>query len=197
MRLEAHSLLSHNSPIFHKRMSLWRELARLKHPHHGSHIDSDSNFLKNYPSGVGFGPGPPGFMELLLNLAWLLLALPAYWLWHSGRSTRKCSSLQCLLVLGCVLVILFPVISATDDLIAMRTEMEESPASKRSLHSASCDKASIWNVRRPGPAVLAARVNLFACNIEGWRQLSNPGLSTPAAPAVESAGRAPPRSFPA
>jgi len=75
-------------------------------------------------------------MELLLNLAWLLLLVPAYWLWRRGGATRACGSLPCLLTLACVLVILFPVVSATDDLLAMRTEMEESPISKRSLHEA-------------------------------------------------------------
>src|SRR5580692_3718859 len=81
-------------------------------------------------------------MELLLNLAWLLLALPAWWLWRGRGAARKFSSLQCLLALGCTLVILFPVVSATDDLRAMRAEMEESPASKRTLRQASNDKAA-------------------------------------------------------
>ncbi len=80
-------------------------------------------------------------MELLLNLAWLLLAVPAYWLWQARRQSRRFSSLQCFLALGCLLVVLFPVISATDDLRAMRGEMEESPASKRNLRQASNDKA--------------------------------------------------------
>jgi len=73
-------------------------------------------------------------MELLLNLAWLLLALPAYWLWRRG--TRRFSSLQCLLALGCMLVLLFPVISASDDLHAMRSEMEDSSVSKRAMRQA-------------------------------------------------------------
>ncbi len=90
-------------------------------------------------------------MELLLNLAWLLLALPAYWLWRSSRTAagHKFSSLQCLLALGCMLVILFPVISATDDLLAMRSEMEESPASKRSVRQTSHDKVSSWKWQSP------------------------------------------------
>jgi len=66
-------------------------------------------------------------MELLLNLAWMLLAVPAYWLWRRdarSRMARRITALQCLLALGCVLVLLFPVISASDDLHAMRAEME-------------------------------------------------------------------------
>ena len=83
-------------------------------------------------------------MELLLNLAWLLLALPAYWLWRDSRCVhgRRFASIQILLTLGCMLVILFPVISASDDLVAMRSEMEESSSSKRSVCQKASEKAS-------------------------------------------------------
>lgn len=83
-------------------------------------------------------------MELLLNLAWLLLALPAYWLWRDSRCAhgRRFASIQILLTLGCMLVILFPVISASDDLVAMRAEMEESSSSKRSVCQKAGEKAS-------------------------------------------------------
>src|SRR5215831_12850116 len=88
-------------------------------------------------------------MELLLNLAWLLLALPAYWLWRERGAMRK-SGFQCLLALGCLLVVLFPVISATDDLQAMRTEMEESSgASKRTLRQASGEKSNFSSGQNP------------------------------------------------
>src|SRR5580658_4018942 len=98
-------------------------------------------------------------MELLLNLVWLLLALPAYWLWRldaGARAARRVSSLQCLLALGCVLVLLFPVISASDDLHAMRTEMEESSTSKRTVRLASGEKHSAGVNRMQGPPALVA-----------------------------------------
>ena len=75
-------------------------------------------------------------MELILNLFWLFLAVPAIWVWR--RPTPSCADrlirfgpLRCLLVLSCTLLLLFPVVSATDDLHAMRPEMEESSPSKR------------------------------------------------------------------
>ena len=135
-------------------------------------------------------------MELLLNLAWLLLALPAYWLWSVSRTVpagRKISSRQCLLALGCMLVILFPVVSATDDLCAMRTEMEESPASKRTIRQASPDKVSAWKWQSPA---LAGSANLLIVNDEDWQQSPAASLSVPAAPAIARVGRAPPDSFP-
>jgi hypothetical protein len=137
-------------------------------------------------------------MELLLNLAWLLLALPAYWLWRcSGTApkVRKFSSLQCLLALACVLVILFPVVSATDDLRAMRNEMEESPASKRSVRQAGHDKVSGWEWQSP-PA-LAPTAAFLLVNDEGWLPVLALGVCAPAAPVIERSGRAPPASLPA
>jgi 2-keto-3-deoxy-L-rhamnonate aldolase RhmA len=135
-------------------------------------------------------------MELLLNLAWLLLALPAYWLWRASRSVRatKFKSLQCLLALGCMLVILFPVISATDDLHAMRAEMEESPAGKRTVGQASHEKAPAW--KRQAPPALASPTRSFIVTTEARPPLLTPHLLVTASPVVKQAGRAPPDSFP-
>jgi hypothetical protein len=135
-------------------------------------------------------------MELLLNLAWLLLALPAYWLWCGSRTapaSRKFNALQCLMALGCLLVILFPVVSATDDLRAMRAEMEESPASKRNVRHASHDKVSAWKWQSQ-PALTG---NTFSVTMSdgGWHPVPNPSLSVPAAPPLRYASRAPPHSF--
>ncbi len=136
-------------------------------------------------------------MELLLNLAWLLLALPAYWLWRNSRiasARRRFTSLQCLLALGCMLVILFPVISATDDLRAMRAEMEESPASKRSVRQSSGERPSTWKWQAQ-PA-LQRNVTSFVVQDQGWQHSAN----RPALPARDSSnpadGSSSPRLFP-
>jgi hypothetical protein len=139
-------------------------------------------------------------MELLLNLTWLLLALPGYWLWRRSFHTRalgKLGSLQCLLALACLLVLLFPVISATDDLHAMRTEMEESSPGKRSARQTAGEKASVWHSRwQTLPAVVAAPAS-FALLGEGRYESFSVRQSEPAAPLVLRASRAPPRSRPA
>jgi hypothetical protein len=78
-------------------------------------------------------------IEYVLNSCWLLLFVPAFWIWRrrtlSVRKRHHCS-LQRLLALVCVVFLLFPVISASDDLHAMRPEMEESSSSKRTLKQA-------------------------------------------------------------
>src|SRR5260370_18254600 len=94
-------------------------------------------------------------MQLLLTLVWLLLAMPAYWLWRYSRTAaqrRKFDALQCFLALGCLLVILFPVVSASDDLRSMRAEMEES-SSKKNICQAVGDKQSSlkWHAQPAAP----------------------------------------------
>jgi len=85
-------------------------------------------------------------MELFLNLCWLALLLPAYLLWQRRTSSDHSDrgSLIFLCTLGCVLVLLFPVISASDDLHAISSTMEESKRSFQhgghgggALHSAA------------------------------------------------------------
>jgi len=137
-------------------------------------------------------------MELLLNLAWLLLALPAGWLWRRTRlnhAQRHSGSLQCLLALACALVVLFPVISATDDLRAMRTEMEESPASKRGLRQASLDRGPLGNSSlQAQPAILLASISLRLG--ADHAELTFPQVLTPMVPSpVLYSGRAPPARF--
>lgn len=132
-------------------------------------------------------------MELLLNLLWLLLAMPAFWLWRYSRTApqrRKASPFHCLLALGCLLVILFPVISATDDVQAMRAEMEESPTSKRSAGQSSGEKSS-HSKSLLHPALVATSQLSFVPE-SAWYQPPPVRTFTAALPAVVRAARAPP-----
>jgi hypothetical protein len=132
-------------------------------------------------------------MELLLNMVWLLLALPACWLWRTAWDARERNSpspLQCLLALGCVLVLLFPVISATDDLHAMRAELEES--SKRSLRLGLGGKSSGADSRWHNPPALASAFSTSAPLSQVWREDHAPQLFTFVVPFTIRAGRAPP-----
>ncbi len=132
-------------------------------------------------------------MELLLNLAWLLLAVPAYYVWRGRGGARRSTSLQCLLALGCVLVVLFPVISATDDLLVMRNEIEESPASKRSARQSSGERSGPVNPSLHAPAALVSppmSIQLEAGLLPAARR----PVVLPIAAPVETSDRAPPTS---
>jgi hypothetical protein len=137
-------------------------------------------------------------VELLLNLAWVLLALPAYWVWRRAAGARAAGSLtglQCLLALGCVVVLLFPVISATDDLHAMRAEMEESATSKRAVRQAVGDKNSAWVNRLQGPPAMVASVRFTPAPEAGRLEISVVRLVLLARPCDLRVGRAPPSSL--
>jgi hypothetical protein len=73
-------------------------------------------------------------MELLLNLLWLMLALPAILIWRhdptSARALGRFARSRSFVLLSCLLALLFPIVSATDDLHPIRTEIEESGPSK-------------------------------------------------------------------
>ena len=87
-------------------------------------------------------------MELLLNLFWLLLTALALGRWGRQNASRSPAHLIALI---CLLALLFPVISATDDLHAMRPEMEDSISNRRALKHAC---ASTHNPFPSGPALL-------------------------------------------
>ena len=96
-------------------------------------------------------------MELLLNLFWLTLAVPALWMWCRkavyAKDRGRFDGIRPLLLLGCALMLLFPVVSATDDLHAMRQEMEESSPSNRIVKQATGDKSVVGlNIPRALPA---------------------------------------------
>jgi len=133
-------------------------------------------------------------MELLLNLAWLLLAMPAFLLWRGCRtapSRGKAGALHCFLALGCLLVLLFPVVSATDDLRAMRAEMEESPIKRACQSDNDRDGSAKWQSQ---PAIVSAWT-LFIAGERGWYVPPASTVSSVTVLLVPQAGRAPPSVF--
>lgn len=72
-------------------------------------------------------------MELLLNLVWIAMALAAFSVFaRSRRTVPQFATIpywKALLALACVLVLLFPVISASDDLHPSQAVLED--ATKR------------------------------------------------------------------
>jgi hypothetical protein len=128
-------------------------------------------------------------VELALNLFWLALVLPAFVLWQRrascDRSTR--ASLLFVCTLGCVLVLLFPVISASDDLHSSGQAMEES---KRIFRSGDhCSQPTLSNFSQPAlPAAGAPRL--------AFARSATVSLSSPLSPGpfvnARWMGRAPP-----
>jgi hypothetical protein len=99
-------------------------------------------------------------MELLLNVAWLMLALPAIWIWRrdadSVHPARGFGRAVPFLILGCVLLMLFPVVSATDDLYPIQANVEEANP-RRVAKQLSGDRSANW--LSPAASVLAQSVS--------------------------------------
>jgi hypothetical protein len=97
-------------------------------------------------------------MELLLNLLWLALALPAVLIWRhdlaSTRSPGRFCRFRSLVLLSCLLALLFPIVSATDDLHPIRAEIEESSPSKRVVKQSAGSQFPVWNHAGAPPAQL-------------------------------------------
>ncbi len=78
-------------------------------------------------------------MELALNLVWVAVSLVALLWWICGRERHSFTPgelFKGLVVLACVLVLLFPVISASDDLHANCAAIEDSFAAVRKMKGA-------------------------------------------------------------
>lgn len=76
-------------------------------------------------------------MELVLNVVWVLLAMASFSLWL--HQERRCGMARCLPLVALVMlvVILFPVISVSDDLWAVQNPAEADTSMRRD-QLASC-----------------------------------------------------------
>jgi hypothetical protein len=135
-------------------------------------------------------------MELFLNLLWLLLAVPAVWVWRretfSSSGPHRLSSLRCLLVLSCTLMLLFPFVSATDDLHSMRPEMEESTSSKRVVKLTASSSPIKLSSSIPPAAQLGTTGAFFFDDEVYGRTVTPPAPFTKDVPASIGTGRSPP-----
>ncbi|MGA7301481.1 MAG: hypothetical protein WBD45_19430 [Terriglobales bacterium] len=130
------------------------------------------------------------------------LLVPAYLLWRErlaaaaeGRGKGPAArTLVFVCTLGCAFVLLFPVISASDDLHAMRAEMEESSPGKRSVSQPAGEKGSAsHNGWQTLPATVTARASLGFIP-ESRLELFSSVVAVTAAPRIVHGSRGPPVS---
>lgn len=136
-------------------------------------------------------------MELFLNIAWLLLAIPAIWISRSHSSPAESRGyfgrFRPWVLLGCILFLLFPVVSATDDLHAMRTEAEEFSVSKRLVRVSAAAKSSL-DIAYAGGVFVPPSAFLFNGNSEVFGPVFLARLFLPGqAPFRACESRGPPR----
>jgi hypothetical protein len=134
-------------------------------------------------------------MELFLNLCWLSLLLPAYLLLRQRTTSDRPASSPVIFLcaLGCALILLFPVISATDDLHVVRPEMEELERGFRRAGNGACTPDALAHSSQP---ILPS----FASLTPDFEQIGTVLPFTPQSrrtfSASAAAGRAPPLEDP-
>ena len=73
-------------------------------------------------------------MEITLNLSWAACSLALVWFWYRGSASKNVSRRTQMLALGMVALLLLPVISLSDDLMAMQGPAEPDTSMRRALH---------------------------------------------------------------
>jgi hypothetical protein len=74
-------------------------------------------------------------MEIVLNIAWLLCSLALICFWTRSSGSARVSRKTQLMALAMVVLLLLPVISLSDDLMAMQGPAETDTCMRRAYHS--------------------------------------------------------------
>ena len=133
-------------------------------------------------------------MELLLNLVWVALALVALWAFLRQRRscewTARIPCLKALLAIACVLVLLFPVVSASDDLHPTQAVLED--ASKRIHQMAAWSQHVQGDTPDVGLPLLLALCLFSSLLLVQWRRSDTQIARVIVRERIPRAGRSPP-----
>ena len=132
-------------------------------------------------------------MELLLNLIWITLAAGTFSIFLQRQRRLQPdgnSGPRCLLALACILLLLFPVVSASDDLHPTQVLLED--ASRRIQHFAA--PVQVTPSRSPMPLVpmLLAPLSLLAITVATPSTIAESNLFALDGHRISRSGRAPP-----
>src|SRR5262249_14428257 len=94
--------------------------------------------------------------ELLLNLIWLALTFTAGMAWWLRRrpAGNFAAGYGTVLAIGCLVALVFPVVSVSDDLYALRGEIEETTPCASSVKKSASSSSLYWSDGSQ-PAVVA------------------------------------------
>ncbi len=139
------------------------------------------------------------FIENFLNLLWLLIALASFVWWWARWSTpepekRGNRSRVSFLALSCVLFLLFPVISLSDDLQEIAAVVEYSGSSPRVFQDSKGALPGSYPAKKSAAFVFVDLAPLLSPPAALWHQaIPADPLSRHLAPRRPVQGRAPPR----
>jgi hypothetical protein len=117
-------------------------------------------------------------MELILNLAWLTLAFAAFArlaVWARGETDRRRVWIVALATV-CVVVLLFPIVSITDDLQESVAAVEETFAVRRVVAAAALHLTPVIVAALALSAVITVLTILGFVTVEAFALPSAPAL---------------------
>jgi hypothetical protein len=128
-------------------------------------------------------------MELVLNLAWVLQAALMFCLWvrfapRTGPNRRNLDRRRQFVALALLLLILFPVISVTDDLQAIQNAVETDSSLRRDHIAVNPHSISPAVVALPLPVF--AELSLGAPRLAATRSLPVPMIDHPALTPIQN-----------
>ena len=110
-------------------------------------------------------------MEIILNIAWALSSLGLILLWAMGSRSNPVSRRTQILALAMVVLLLLPVISLSDDLMAMQGPAETDTCLRRALHPSDLHPsvaAPCWAL--PAPVVTEPSLSILPQEaLEGYQ----------------------------
>ena len=95
-------------------------------------------------------------MEIILNLAWALCSIGLIGCWWRSRAANAQPLRVQLFALGMVVLLLLPVISLSDDLLAMQGSFETDCSVRRILHENHAQLAATHDFMAPPRDVTAS-----------------------------------------
>lgn len=169
-----------------------------------SNLPPHSKLIPQHDAGLAPGQNQPApnehrtTMELVLNILWLLLAASCVTVWRANWAhqprTRRHAAWREWTAIACALVLLFFVVSLTDDLHAEIIVLEECSNCRRHVNCLSSVHATHQPDHFPtGPrlAVMPAQTR-FADSVVAPFFVSTPQLPSPLSRQQSHSGRAPP-----
>jgi hypothetical protein len=128
-------------------------------------------------------------MELILNLAWALVSIGLVTFWLRGMRSNPAPRVAQALALSVVVLLLLPVISLSDDLVAAQTSAETDTCLRRAL-DCDCSHIAPASFALPEPIVTSVAISGFL--LETLQTEHIPRISSIQTSALDS--RPPPRA---
>jgi hypothetical protein len=126
-------------------------------------------------------------MELTLNVSWMVLTTLMFWLWMRHGPREGVNRRTQLIALVVVILIMFPVISVTDDLLTAQNVAETDCCQRK-------DHASLSAPSMPNPIAHLSLAIFAELSIDYWRFSPTGNLPAPLVkiPAMDSIQNRPP-----